>query len=347
MNGRRRRCVVDLIAALFLSSCVDLTSESRAFVRSSACAPRNRVRDGRHRVAEVAPASGRRRRRASRRAGPARPADRSATNRAASAQSSSAPIPMAAITAAPSDAPGMATDGPHFDAEHVGVDLLPQRGLGPAVGDHDAVSVRMPMSVKTSTWWRKPNAMASSTARYRSARVCPRCMPGEHAAQIRVVHRALLAEEVRQAKHFGRVRVPRPRVEHGQFVAADQRLEPADQAAAGGHAAVGQPAVRAPGGRRGRAARRPPWCRWRPGCRPAPPSFTSASPGRFTPAAKADRTWSAPPTISAVPARRPVRSAASRAELADPRPGPVNGRQRPSSSAGGVQHGVWRSRRRW
>ncbi len=52
---------------------------------------------------------------------------------------------------------------------------------------------------------------------------------------------------------------------------------------------------------------------------PAPPSFTSASPGAFTPAAKADRTWSAPPTISAVPAERPVCLGRSAAELADPR----------------------------
>ena len=98
------------------------------------------------------------------------------------------------------------------------------------------------MSAKTSTWWRKPNAMAFEHRAVHVGAAVAEVHAGEHAAQVGVVQRALLAEEVGQAQYFGRAAGPPPpssrSVEGG---AADEGLEPADQAAAGGHAAVGQP----------------------------------------------------------------------------------------------------------
>ncbi len=64
---------------------------------------------------------------------------------------------------------------------------------------------------------------------------------GVDTAQVRVVQRALLAEEVREAEDVGGTPVLRFAVQVQQILAADEALEPADQAAAGGHAAIGQP----------------------------------------------------------------------------------------------------------
>ena len=69
------------------------------------------------------------------------------------------------------------------------------------------------MSAKTSTWCRKPNAMASEHRAVQVGAGVAEVHSGEHAAQIRVVERALLAEEVGQAQHLGRRGVRRLVVE--------------------------------------------------------------------------------------------------------------------------------------
>ena len=189
--------------------------------------------------------------------------------------------------------------------------------------------------------------MASSTDRYRAARGVPEVHSREHAAQVRIVKGALLAEEVGQAQHLGRRwrRRPRRRARSGPHrrsatgtSGSGCRWWPCSRWAA---------SDRERDERRGTAVRRPPWVSLATRMSPAPPSFTSAVAGTVHAAAYADSTWSAPPTTSAVPASRPVCLGYLGAELADPCPRTPNGRQHGRVDAGGPARTGRRARRRW
>ncbi len=232
MNGRLRRCVVDdliFIAALFLSLVVDLVCMLSGH-RRAISGPRRRR--GRAR-------SGRRRRRSQRRDGSGTTGGSSATNRAASDQSSSAPIPMAAITAAPSEAPGWPRTGSISMPSTSAWICFHRRGLGSAVGDHHPARPDADVGEHVDVM---PEAERDGL-QHRAVQVGPG-VPEVHAGERRRAGPGRAAGSSRRGSTAGTALRPARDAAASssstrQLVAADQRLEPADQAAAGGHAAVG------------------------------------------------------------------------------------------------------------
>ena len=104
----------------------------------------------------------------------------------------------------------MSTHGPHLDAEHVCVDLLPQRGSGAAVGDHHPAhgdadvgeDLHVVAEAERDAFEDRAVQVGAGVAEVHAR---------EHAAQIGVVDGTLLAEEVGQAQYARQAPMPPPR----------------------------------------------------------------------------------------------------------------------------------------
>ena len=122
------------------------------------------------------------------------------------------PAPTPAARAAPRDGAGMVEHRPQLHAEHVGQDLLPQRGVASAVGDprlreRDAAlgeHLDVVAEAVGDRLQRRPVQVAAVVAEVQA---------DERAAQGGVVQRRLLAQEVGQADDAAGARraSPRPR----------------------------------------------------------------------------------------------------------------------------------------